>query len=905
MKKLVSIFLLSITIINFSYAQTTYYVAPPGAGGSNSNNGTSILTPFATWEKLSGTMVAGDIALIRGGTYTSSTPSDDLFCNWDNLNGTAGNYIKIWAYPGEFPVFNLSSITPTNPNPTAVRLNNSEYVHIRGLRITGLKQHTGGTGISRGFHVENSNNCIIEEVEIDHIGGYGVYLRNGANNNTFLQMDIHHLDDRFSSGTGAWGNANGVDCSGGVNATGNTFDQLRIWWCSDDGFDFYNTNGVQTIKNCWAFWNGYEPGTFTGRGDGDGFKLGPENTSALGSNLRTVTNCLSFENRKHGYNQNVGRLGVTLYNNIAYKNGVVDGLEDPRGFKWGWTSPAPTCTSKNNIAYANRDGTYTGTEIAGSFNSWNGGVTVSNADFVSVSSVGVDGPRGSDGSLPNLSFLKLAAGSDLINAGTNVGLPANGVPDMGPFEFAVGDTVDLIIIQGESNAGGRAPNTSATSGELAVRTAVKILNNNTLTFQSIDVGTNNNLGQNNGATTTEHGLELGLTNEVEAGNLCSSPVYLVKCGKSGAKIEEFINGHASGYWTEEKARIDAAIAYLNTNSLPYRITVLQSIGLNDYVQYDGNGAYPNAWKTTMATYRSQFRTRYGANIPFINTLFLTGTNISAPWNTAIQEVATADSKGSTVSAVGATLIGSGDVSHWNYAGLKTMATRLVAAMNTYWGECGVEPENAAPTSIAGTDIITTNSIVRLTGSGTDPDGTVNSYFWTKVSGGGGTIVTPSAATTDVTGLSVGIYDFQLLVADNDGATSTDIVRVTVKAVSTGGGTDTITSSIKFMNAVLVRPWFWQYVDITWEGSFKNCKTLNIERRLNGGAFSSIETITVSNPNKATYRASDLSPKKGMNGYRIKWTDKNNKFGYSPLPIKEVKKIDVGSIEPKHIDHAIV
>ena len=46
---------------------------------------------------------------------------------------------------------------------------------------------------------------------------------------------------------------------------------------------------------------------------------------------------------------------------------------------------------------------------------------VSNADFLSVSSTGMDGARGSNGSLPVTNFLKLATGSDLINAGTNVG----------------------------------------------------------------------------------------------------------------------------------------------------------------------------------------------------------------------------------------------------------------------------------------------------------------------------------------------------------------------------------------------------------------------------------------------------------------------------------------------------
>jgi hypothetical protein len=59
-------------------------------------------------------------------------------------------------------------------------------------------------------------------------------------------------------------------------------------------------------------------------------------------------------------------------------------------------------------------------------NSWNLAVTVSDADFQSVSTAGWDAPRQSDGSLPVLNRLRLAAGSDLVDAGVDVGYPFNG-----------------------------------------------------------------------------------------------------------------------------------------------------------------------------------------------------------------------------------------------------------------------------------------------------------------------------------------------------------------------------------------------------------------------------------------------------------------------------------------------
>jgi hypothetical protein len=90
--------------------------------------------------------------------------------------------------------------------------------------------------------------------------------------------------------------------------------------------------------------------------------------------------------------------------------------------------------------------------------------------------------------------------------------------------------------------------------------------------------------------------------------------------------------------------------------------------------------------------------------------------------------------------------------------------------------------NMPPSANAGTDqaIILPTSQVNLSGSGTDIDGTITGYTWTKVSGpAGGIITTPSAATTTVTGLIAGIYVFRLTVTDNSSATGTDDVQVTV------------------------------------------------------------------------------------------------------------------------------
>ncbi len=92
--------------------------------------------------------------------------------------------------------------------------------------------------------------------------------------------------------------------------------------------------------------------------------------------------------------------------------------------------------------------------------------------------------------------------------------------------------------------------------------------------------------------------------------------------------------------------------------------------------------------------------------------------------------------------------------------------------------------NQPPTANAGNDIVLTlpaNSTT-LTGSGTDADGTIASYVWTRVSGPTTfTLGTPNTATTTLTNLVQGTYVFRLTVTDNDGATATDDKTVTVNA----------------------------------------------------------------------------------------------------------------------------
>lgn len=65
----------------------------------------------------------------------------------------------------------------------------------------------------------------------------------------------------------------------------------------------------------------------------------------------------------------------------------------------------------------------------------------------------------------------------------------------------------------------------------------------------------------------------------------------------------------------------------------------------------------------------------------------------------------------------------------------------------------------------------------------DPDGTIVKYSWVKeaTSPAGGDLATPQAATSIISNLVQGVYKYDFTVTDNEGATATRIVTVTVTA----------------------------------------------------------------------------------------------------------------------------
>jgi hypothetical protein len=97
--------------------------------------------------------------------------------------------------------------------------------------------------------------------------------------------------------------------------------------------------------------------------------------------------------------------------------------------------------------------------------------------------------------------------------------------------------------------------------------------------------------------------------------------------------------------------------------------------------------------------------------------------------------------------------------------------------------------------------------VRLDGgSSSDPDGTIVSWNWKRISGPTAySIVAANSPVTIVTGLTRGLYEFQLTVFDNRGASSTSRIKVNVIKINKKPVVitpDTIRTSLPATNVAL-------------------------------------------------------------------------------------------------------
>jgi hypothetical protein len=404
----------------------TIYVSPTGSGAKDGKSSASALAGPAA-----GIAVAspGDTILLAGGTYTLSATVKIT------ASGTATAPINLFAENAysKRALFDFRTQGYGSANQGIILQAN--WWHLKGIDVWGAGDN--GMQITGGSSNSGGSNNIVEWCSFYENMDAGFQIVHGGANNLVLNCDSHWNYDSLTSG----GNADGFSPKLTLG-TGNTFRGCRSWGNSDDGYDGYlkETESslpddiTTTIENCWAFNNGYYHGDpaspkNTSSMNGTGFKMGGS-ANANQRHNQVLHRCLAFGNSSgEQFDQNNNAGSMTLINCTAYGTGTNYYLNE------AVLGTGKAITVENSISAGGGKANILSSATQAT-NTWSTGFSVSDADFQSVDTAGVRGPRQSDGSLPNIPFMHLAAASKLIDKGTKVaGITYNGTaPDLGAFE---------------------------------------------------------------------------------------------------------------------------------------------------------------------------------------------------------------------------------------------------------------------------------------------------------------------------------------------------------------------------------------------------------------------------------------------------------------------------------------
>lgn len=228
----------------------------------------------------------------------------------------------------------------------------------------------------------------------------------------------------------------------------------------------------------------------------------------------------------------------------------------------------------------------------------------------------------------------------------------------------------VIVITGESNSGGTAKNADASPKELAPRPAVQILHPDPdkLRFEDLHLGVNN-LRDHFGLEqqyAIYHGLENGLAGAVEAGKFpMRDRLWLIKTGHGGSRIAQWAPDNPSRYWEKFLQRTEAAKRQLPPDP---QWVIWMSLGINDAIA----GTPADAWRDDVTAHIERMRKQLPGAIVVITQF--QSMNRYPQIDQAIADIAAKVPGVYAVDTSGATLA---DANHWDYAGYKVVAERMV------------------------------------------------------------------------------------------------------------------------------------------------------------------------------------------------------------------------------------
>jgi hypothetical protein len=421
-------------VANIAYAGN-YYVS---GTGSDSNNGTSVSTPFLTIKYAHGFTKPGDTVWIMNGTYTPA--------KWDHVvkitrSGKADSVITYKAYPGHKPFI---YVTKDKNCWAAIRVEAS-YIAIEGLELMGDNDNiTMQEADSVYNHYKTAtvkNWDFIANTNTNGIYVVGAVKNEPGPRNVSIKNCLVH---KFPGGGIGAERADYVTFENNVIHSNAWF---MIWagsgisvfhsYDADSNFTSYKNivrNNICYRNECYIKWA--DKGVYS---DGNGIIIDDTKNSQISKTPykgRTlVENNLSYLNGGGGINIYSSE-NVDVYNNTTYGNSHSPHLDYSN---LGGVSNT-NVKFFNNIAYAAKttdyvnSGMYQNVNVVYQYNIfYNGIISTAGTNNLTADPLFVD--------IASANF-QLSAGSPAINAANTSYAPAHDLlgvartsPDMGAYEY--------------------------------------------------------------------------------------------------------------------------------------------------------------------------------------------------------------------------------------------------------------------------------------------------------------------------------------------------------------------------------------------------------------------------------------------------------------------------------------
>ena len=333
--RLLTLMLALLALTSVKTAQATgRYASPTGTDAE----GLSIERP-GELRAMIDSLLPGDTLYLTDGQY------DLVRTLVVNKRASADKWVTICAAKDAKAIIDFRQ----EPNGTNGVKVSGRYINIKDITI----RYAG----KKGIWLENASYCLLERLDVYGCCDSGIQLRKGGYN-VVVNCDSHDNFDYQTDG----GNADGfADKQGGAPFPGNTYIGCRAWNNSDDGWDSFQRESMETPTEymfCAAYNNGpaefdltqhpratgidrdlpcmegKDLAHFPNKGNPNGFKLGGQGKEekANGNHTRHNTmlkNCLAVGHRNKGFDQNNNAGDMKISHCLAFRNGISYGFGNP------------------------------------------------------------------------------------------------------------------------------------------------------------------------------------------------------------------------------------------------------------------------------------------------------------------------------------------------------------------------------------------------------------------------------------------------------------------------------------------------------------------------------------------------------------------------------------------------